>query len=129
MKNITEVEFKKDMAELIKKAKKQPYVTGTGQKIIRTHSIKDCEGFPCVIHNPSEHRMSSYPTHWREDRGLMERMCPHGVGHPDPDDIAHKKRTRGAKYAEIESIHGCCGSGCCIERRSEDYGRRKVSKL
>jgi hypothetical protein len=30
----------------------------------------------------------------------MERICPHGVGHPDPDDV----------FA-TDTVHGC--DGCC----------------
>ena len=35
----------------------------------------------------------------------MERLCKHGVGHPDPDDMAVKKRPLGG-------LHGC-PCGCC----------------
>jgi hypothetical protein len=48
---------------------------------------------------------------WRYDRGLMERICPHGVGHPDPDHLDHVRRLRGDKAAVTESVHGC--DGCC----------------
>lgn len=43
----------------------------------------------------------------------MERICPHGIGHPDPDDIAFKRnRPRfGEDMAKADSIHGC--DGCC----------------
>jgi hypothetical protein len=43
--------------------------------------------------------MKEWPQNWREDRGIMERICPHGIGHPDPDDPTTDK------------IHGC--DGCC----------------
>ncbi len=75
----------------------EPYTTGTGQKIF-VHRREDCEG-SCPIHNPSDHCMRDFPTHWRDDRGIMERICKHGVGHPDPDD-----RTK-------DTTHGC--DGCC----------------
>lgn len=76
-----------------------------------THDPSKCEGRPCCIHNPSDHSMRDFPQLWRSDRGLMERTCPHGIGHPDPDDIAHKRQTRGEEYARYEAIHGC--DGCC----------------
>lgn len=79
------------------------YTTGTGQKLWRVHSSDKCAGEHCVIHNPSNHSMREFPTHWRSDRGLMERICSHGVGHPDPDDP--KVKLPG------EGIHGC--DGCC----------------
>lgn len=55
--------------------------------------------------------MVDWPQHWRADRLLMERICKHGVGHPDPDDIAYKRIQHGDSVAESESIHGC--DGCC----------------
>lgn len=75
------------------------------------HDKMRCKGEHCVIHNPSDHKMKDWPTHWRDDRKLMERICPHGIGHPDPDDIAFKRDLLGPKFAETESIHGC--DGCC----------------
>lgn len=82
----------------------EPYTTGTGQSLL-VHNKSDCKGNFCVIHNPSEHSMKDFPTHWRSDRYLMERICPHGIGHPDPDDLAYK-------MLKHEGIHGC--DGCCL---------------
>ena len=88
----------------------EEYTTGTGQKI-RVHSKEDCLGDYCCIHNPSDHHMKDWPTHWREDRGLMERICEHKVGHPDPDDVAYQM-SKGANKAI--TVHGCCGC-CCVK--------------
>lgn len=66
---------------------------------------------PCVIHRPSDHHMRDWPLHWRDDRKLMERLCAHGIGHPDPDDIAFKRRALGDRRADAEAVHGC--DGCC----------------
>jgi hypothetical protein len=85
----------------------EKYKTGTGQTV-NVHEEKDCKGAFCCIHNPSNHKMMHWPTHWRDDRKLMERMCKHGIGHPDPDDLAYKYSLGMDKS---ESIHGCCG--CC----------------
>ena len=71
------------------------------------HRRVECAGRPCVIHTPSDHHMRTWPLVWRADKGVMERTCPHGVGHPDPDELAYL-RTIGA---EARSIHGC--DGCC----------------
>jgi hypothetical protein len=76
------------------------FVTGTGQILSKTHSKDQCYSEDCVIHNPSIHHMLAWPTHFREDNGLMERICPHGIGHPDPDD----PKSKGY-------VHGC--DGCC----------------
>jgi len=88
----------------------ETYITGTGQ-VIKVHNKSDCKGQYCCIHNPSNHFMKDWPTHWRDDRGLMERICKHDVGHPDPDDLAHKKRIGDP---DSEGVHGCCG--CCLEK-------------
>lgn len=93
------------------------YKTGTGQNLL-VHSKKDCKGEHCVIHNPSDHAMRAFPTHWRGDRYLMERICPHGIGHPDPDDLAFKalafgNTEAGKQNLKSEFIHGC--DGCCNE--------------
>lgn len=71
------------------------------------HDPSKCAGRPCVMHNPSDHHMREWPTHYRADRGLMERTCPHGVGHPDPDDMTFH-RSEGRDW---QGVHGC--DGCC----------------
>ena len=87
------------------------YVTGVGQTITHVHDPANCEGQGCAIHHPSNHPMATLPTLWRDDRGLMERVCEHGVGHPDPDHIAWVRRNRGWDVADAELVHGC--DGCC----------------
>lgn len=71
--------------------------------LVGTHKPDHCLLEHCVIHNMSNHLMRSFPQHWRADRRIMERICPHGVGHPDPDDIKTKNT--------YEFVHGC--DGCC----------------
>ena len=68
------------------------------------HDRSRCAGENCTIHNMSDHHMRSWPQHWRSDRGIMERICPHGVGHPDPDSPW--------PGGHINWIHGC--DGCCF---------------
>jgi hypothetical protein len=94
---------------------KKEYITGTGQRITNVHDASKCQGRPCVIHNPSNHHMRDWPTHWREDRRIMERICPHGIGHPDPDDLAYQKSLlpKGVK-GDYLGIHGC--DGCCSSK-------------
>jgi len=75
-------------------------------EIIYTHPNFACKNQNCTIHNRSMHSMRHYPQHWREDRSLMERICEHGVGHPDPDEY----RLNGPS-SWAEHIHGC--DGCC----------------
>lgn len=70
----------------------------------QVHSPDRCAGENCTIHNRSDHHMRSWPQHWRGDRGIMERICPHGVGHPDPDSPWPSTSS--------EWVHGC--DGCCL---------------
>jgi hypothetical protein len=108
----------------------EKYTTGTGQHIA-VHNKEDCAGEFCVIHNPSNHIMKDWPTHWRDDRLIMERMCKCGVGHPDPDDLAFKKALAIKQYSirlpeaskcipmdefgYDTGVHGCCG--CCTGKK------------
>ena len=71
----------------------------TTETLTNTHAIEDCKGIYCTIHYRSNQSMRAFPQHWRGDRGFMERICPHGTGHPDPDEIVEDK------------VHGC--DGCC----------------
>lgn len=90
------------------------YVTGTGQVLRGVHDPALCAGRPCVVHAPSDHVMRAFPTHWRHGGAFdikpphMERICPHGIGHPDPDDVAYLR-----SIGEDVSVHGC--DGCCSE--------------
>ena len=84
-----------------------------------SHHPTQCEGEGCVIHHPSDHHMVEWPLNWRpktesfEIGGpLMERVCQHGVGHPDPDHIAAVRKTLGEAVADADQVHGC--DGCCI---------------
>jgi hypothetical protein len=87
------------------------HLYGSTQALANVHPAGQCAGRPCCIHNPSDHPMRLFPQSWRGDRALMERVCPHGVGHPDPDDIAYKRERFGPEFANAEGIHGC--DGCC----------------
>jgi hypothetical protein len=89
------------------------YETGTGQIIRGVHSENLCEGRGCVIHHPSDHHMKDWPTNFRTGGAFdikgphMERICEHGIGHPDPDDYAFLK-----SQGEDVGTHGC--DGCCV---------------
>lgn len=72
-----------------------------------------CTGQPCTIHHPSEHPLRSWALHWRDDRGMFERVCAHGIGHPDPDQVAFWERTMREQDAAAEAVHGC--DGCCVK--------------
>ena len=73
---------------------------------ILTHPQYACKGESCSIHNKTDHSMRLFPQHWRSDRAIMERICSHGVGHPDPDEFKIQGKSGWA-----EKVHGC--DGCC----------------
>jgi hypothetical protein len=101
---------------------KETYVTGTGQILTNIHPKTLCEGRPCTIHAPSDHHMRDWPTHWRsaldpfDYRTIMERQCPHDVGHPDPDHMAYLKTILSEEAVWAEGLHGC--DGCCVSTDS-----------
>lgn len=72
----------------------------------------ECYARGCVVHFPTATDPANAATppwtyYWREDRAVMERLCPHGLGHPDYDAAAYERRV-GRGY---NNVHGC--DGCC----------------
>jgi hypothetical protein len=72
-----------------------------GVLLENVHPMDNCAGEPCVIHNPTEHHMRSWTLVWRDDRKLFERICPHGVGHPDPDQFCFWDKMADQRTIEI----------------------------
>lgn len=83
-----------------------------GEVDLHVHDSSVCVNQGCCIHHPSDHHMKDWPMLWRGDRHMMERMCPHEVGHPDPDDVAFFHLWNGAETTFYYSVHGC--DGCCF---------------
>jgi hypothetical protein len=79
---------------------------------LRVHDKKNCAGRHCVIHNPSDHPLNKALKNWRADTKVMERICKHGIGHNDPDDIAY--RVSQGENPETAATHGC--DGCCTAK-------------
>jgi hypothetical protein len=84
------------------------FTTPLGLVLGQIHDRSQCEGRPCVIHNQTDHNMRGWMLFFRVDRCIWERICPHGIGHPDPDDLAwHVEQGR-----DHMGVHGC--DGCCM---------------
>lgn len=79
-----------------------------GTRLVNIHSSSRCAGEWCVIHNPLDTYDRSR-LHWRSDRGILEVICDHGVGHPVPEQHEYIMSTQG----EGGLIHGCCAERCC----------------
>lgn len=93
------------------------YTDAQGQLIRNVHPPADCADRQyCALHRPSDHHMRLWPTNWRWDRCIMERLCPHGIGHPDPDD--QDWLTSVGKIHE--GVHGC--DGCCLPPHESHSG-------
>ena len=76
--------------------------------VLLAHAKSVCEGRPFPLHNRSQHSMRKFRQLWRDDRGIIERICPHGIGHPDPDQFQYWDEMG---VLETEVVHGC--DGCC----------------
>jgi len=83
--------------------------SGATYRNIHPHT-SDCDLYGCSIHSPSDHPMIDWPTVFRSDTGMMERICSHGVGHPDPDALNYLVRSgqAGARWAGVHGCDGCC---------------------
>jgi Holliday junction resolvase RusA-like endonuclease len=79
------------------------HVLESGQTLV-THSLANCRRNPwCVIHVPRPGPWESWPRLWRDDRMMIERVCPHGVGHPAVEQIEWFQ-----EHPERHSLdHGC----------------------
>ncbi len=76
------------------------------QILVNVHPPERCAGRTCVVHNPTDHHMRPWPVAWRDDN-RFDRFCPHGIGHPDPDQFVHWEQMGLMGRAE----HDC--DGCC----------------
>jgi hypothetical protein len=83
------------------------------QTLTNVHTLQACKG-PCPLHHPSRHSMRKFSLLWREDAFIFERVCSHGIGHPDPDTLVHLDRLG---VGEGYGVHGC--DGCCEGAYSE----------
>lgn len=94
---------------LLSRNPKTGYFTELGDTYLNNvHDPRACEGRGCAVHDhPSDHALNRAPLNWREDRNILERVCKHGVGHPDFDSAEYLASIgRG-----FENDHGC--DGCC----------------
>lgn len=94
---------------------------------VHVHRAERCSADPnpCVLHSPSDHHMRDWGMVLRLDReGLVERTCPHGVGHPDPDSLAWLMGGYRSVYKDCDpsedfswvGTHGC--DGCCRQEET-----------
>lgn len=94
----------------------ETFTLPSGLRLSNVHPKEACEGRLCVVHNPTTGYTKDWPLTWREDRGIFERHCKHGVGHPAVEQLTYWNSI-GESW---QSVHGCCGECNCFERGVDD---------
>lgn len=89
---------------------KDKVILGDGWALHNVHTADRCAGQNCVIHNPSNHHMATWPHQWDNVLIMVWRRCPHELYHPDPDDM-NFLRHRDKDDASDRCLHMC--DGCC----------------
>lgn len=84
-----------------------------------THLAHECEGRLCDVHNRrGTGPQATWPLNWRDDRGIMEVICPCGIGHPTPAQAEFFDSLYEYEEFEAELVHGCCIKHCPLK----EYG-------
>lgn len=86
-----------------------------------THSPDACEGRLCDVHDRrGPDPWASWPLNWREDRAIMEVICPCGVGHPTIAQAQYWRTVFAAPWLFLAAVsHGCCGLHCPTSEAGE----------
>lgn len=77
--------------------------------VLGVHSADHCAPMPCPVHRPSNHHMREWPKDFKREWRIVTRVCPHGIQHPDPDDLDWLERMR--RPTDLPRAHEC--DGCC----------------
>lgn len=92
--------------------------------LVNVHTAIQCQGQTCCIHNPSQHHMLTWSPSWDSIYKQMWRKCPHGLRHPDPDDLAYIREHWGTAEAARSYAHPC--DGCCQPRKETADGPKAL---
>lgn len=80
--------------------------------LLVTHPEHACRGTHCCVHNPSDHPLRDAPLVWLPRLRSLDRICTHGIRHPDRDDFAYKASQRlSPLLLALLSAHDC--DDCC----------------
>lgn len=89
-------------------AKTNTWLVNGVMKLTNIHPVSNCEGRPCIVHNPTPNyvpNIEDWPYLFRANR-QWERVCACGIGHYDLDDVWFYENILGLKGS---GVHGCCG--------------------
>jgi hypothetical protein len=89
------------------------YDLGGGYILKNLHAERLCSarGGLCIIHRLTTGHTSTWPLTYRIDRGIFERHCRHGIGHPAVEQLDFWRLTGN----DNQAVHGCCGVCDCFE--------------
>lgn len=87
---------------------KNAFYDSVGGKVIYIHNKKNCKGRGCPVHHPSDHEMKKWPMSWNLQVLSMERVCEHGIRHPDPDDYKFRQDNQIDIPDHAKDCDGCC---------------------
>lgn len=102
------------MAKGVTQGEPEVHLLESGQSL-QTHNSGQCFGQWCAIHRPMPGPWESWPRQWRDDRGILERVCPCGTGHP----VAEMYEWAIANGKGFELVHGCCVEHACAPRSTK----------
>lgn len=100
------------------------WTDGNGAKWYVHKRNIDCDIDGCVIHNPSYHPLSDSKQIIRTDKYmLVEDICSHGVGHPNPDSASFiSKKITGDNAIWVHGCDGCCRTDTPKPRQERGFG-------
>lgn len=77
--------------------------------MVRSARLRACQAIQFYVeHSTTEHHDCDWPTIYRGDKHIHERLCPHGIGHPDPGDHFYAIFI-GKPWLFVHGCDGCCG--------------------
>lgn len=99
----------------------ETHLLESGQTLVNVHPRLECVGEWCPIHRPMPGPWSNWPRQWSDERDIMERVCPHGIGHP----VAEMYQWAMERGRGFDLVHGCCSSCICSPAcgQASEHGR------
>ena len=76
-------------------------------KNVHPYSACSSRGY-CAIHHPTNHHMRDWDLIWNRQETQLERLCPHDLSHPDPDDLRYWVEARHEPWKAQHVCDGCC---------------------
>lgn len=75
-------------------------------QLLNHHRADQCHSQWCALHNPKPGPWSAWPRWWVGALERLDRICPHGVGHPVVES-ADWLRAHGKAHLLVHDCDGC----------------------